>query len=117
MYCASIRERRCTNAVAVGATRLTAPPSAMNAMLPAPPRTCVICLRTVWMPAAGSERSKKSERAAYVSGPRARGGERRGVEPGRWHWAAVGKDEQPAYASMAPSYECRLSETLRAGEP
>jgi len=64
MYWASMRERRWTKAVAVGETRLTAPPRAVRAMLPAPPRTEAICLRRVWMPAAESERSKKSECAA-----------------------------------------------------
>src|SRR5690349_7495831 len=96
MYWASIRERRWTKAVAVGETRLTAPPRAVKAMLPAPPRTEAICRSTVWMPAADSERSKKSERAAYVSRPRRPWGERPGVEPGRWHWASVEKEEQPA---------------------
>lgn len=100
MYWASMRERRCTNAVAVGETRLTAPPSAVSAMLPAPPRTKEIWCSSVWMPAAEIERSKKSERAAYVSRPRAPCEERPGVEPGRWHWASVGNEEQPAYASI-----------------
>ena len=91
-YWASIRERRWTKAVAVGETRLTAPPSAVRAMLPAPPRTAVIWFSSVWMPAEEIERSKKSERAAYVSRPSAPCGERPGVEPGRWHWASVGKE-------------------------
>lgn len=96
MYCASMRERRCTNAVAVGDTRFTAPPSAVSAMLPEPPWTDFICFSRVWMPAAESETSKKSERAAYVSRPSAPCGERPGVVPGRWHWASEVKDEQPA---------------------
>ena len=37
MYWASIRERRWTKAVAVGSTRLIAPPRAVSAMLPVPP--------------------------------------------------------------------------------
>ena len=64
MYWASMREWRCTKAVAVGETRLTAPPRAVSAMLPEPPRTEATCLSRVWMPAAGIERSKKSEWAA-----------------------------------------------------
>jgi hypothetical protein len=43
VYCASNSVLRCTNAVAPGATRLTAPPRASKAMPPAaprPPRTC-----------------------------------------------------------------------------
>ena len=63
MYWASIRERRWTKAVAVGETRLTAPPRAVSAMLPAPPGTELMRVSRVWMPAAEIERSKKSERA------------------------------------------------------
>src|SRR6516164_1481258 len=43
VYCAWNSASRCTNAVAPGATRLTAPPSASNAIPPDPPgapRTC-----------------------------------------------------------------------------
>lgn len=96
MYWASMRERRWTKDVAVGETRLTAPPRAVNAMLPEPPRTDVSCLRRAWIAAEERERSKKSDRAAYVSLPSAPCGERPGVEPGRWHWASEGNDEQPA---------------------
>ena len=64
MYWASMREVRWTKAVAVGATRLTAPPSAVSAMLPAPPRTERSWASRVWTPATVRERSKKSERAA-----------------------------------------------------
>src|SRR5690242_16641687 len=103
MYWASIRERRCTKAVAVGETRLTAPPRAVRSMLPAPPRTDVSWASSFWMPAAEREWSKKSERAAYVSRPRAPCGERPGVEPGRWHWASVENRVQLAYPSIASS--------------
>ncbi len=43
------------------------------------------------MPAAGMERSKKSERAAYVSRPRAPCSERPGVDPGRWQLGVGGE--------------------------
>ena len=100
MYWASRRERRCTKAVAVGATRLISPPSAVSWTVPAPPRTDSIWFSSVWMPVVESERSKKSERAVYVSRPSAPSGERPGVVPGRWHWASEEKEEQPAYTSI-----------------
>src|SRR6516225_2113719 len=95
---------RCTYAVAPGATRLTAPPSASNAMPPDPPGAPLTCCRlatpdsSVPIPWLVSGLVKKSD-LAYSD---ARESWPPGTWAGRWHSFTV-RPAQPASTSIACS--------------
>src|SRR5262249_10249713 len=95
---------RCTNAVAPGATRLTAPPSASNAMPPpapgAPPArwnfsTPDSSVPIPWLLSGLVNRSDLAYSEALQRRPA-------GFWVGRWHWFTV-RLAQPASTSMACS--------------
>src|SRR5580704_11441384 len=95
---------RCTYAVAPGATRLTAPPIASNAIPPAPPGAPLTCCRLSTpdsrtpMPWLLSGLVKKSD-LAYSED---RANWPLGFWVGRWHWS-TDRLAQPASTSMACS--------------